>query len=154
MTKSKNHTDIEDFYNSTGKLLTNVFFDDVHGCKQSVKTVKNTDKSNIFPPLLFNINHVVMNFWGVNKFLFPKGHEIHSTPKLKHCICEFFNAGVSGTEVNKRISFWKQSPQVLPFKVSDLLPLSPLCGYCCKGPWAVLWIVRRALLTQMNPEFL
>lgn len=39
MTKSKNHTDIEDFYNSTGKLLTNVLFDDVHGCKQSVKTV-------------------------------------------------------------------------------------------------------------------
>lgn len=39
MTKSKNHTDTEDFYDSIGKLLTNVFCDDVHDCKQPVKTV-------------------------------------------------------------------------------------------------------------------
>lgn len=87
-----------------------------------------------------------MSFWGVNKFLFQKGHEIRSTPKLKHCVCVFFNVGVSGTEVNKRISFSKQLPQVLPFKVSDLLPLSPL------SLWLLLqWTVGSPLDCRASP---
>lgn len=43
-----------------------------------------------------------------------------------HCSCLFFSVGVSGSAVNKRISFSKQLPQVLPLKASNLLSLSPL----------------------------
>lgn len=83
----------------------------------------------MFPRLKFRVQNFLLtlvNVWGVNRSLLPKGHEIHSTRKLKHCSCVFFRVRVSGSEVNKRISFSKQLPQVLPLKVSGLLSLSPL----------------------------